>query len=225
MMHAPGLFDLSDHLARLTATGDPLEALERHVDFEAFRTVLMEALGYGVRAKGGRPPYDPVTMFKVLVLASMHNLSDERMEFLIRDRLSWLRFLRFEIGEPTPDQKTIWLFREKLTQSGAFKSLFAAFEEQLCERGYKPTGGQIVDATLVSAPRQRMRKEEKERARAGESASAIWRGRSCQGRTERHRRTSGGQLFQGAKDRRRGTGRRPCRHFHPSLWVQEPYQY
>ena len=230
MMHVPGLFDLSDHLARLSATGDPLEALERHVDFEAFRTVLMEALGYGVRAKGGRPPYDPVTMFKVLVLASMHNLSDERMEFLIRDRLSWLRFLRFEIGEPTPDQKTIWLFREKLTQekltqSGAFKSLFAAFEEQLCERGYKPTGGQIVDATLVSAPRQRMRKEEKERARAGESASAIWRGRSCQGHTERHRRTSGGQLFQGAKDRRRGTGRRPCRHFHPSLWVQEPHQY
>ena len=178
-MHAPGLFDLSDHLARLSATGDPLEALERHVDFEVFRTVLMEALGYGVRAKGGRPPYDPVTMFKVLVLASMHNLSDERMEFLIRDRLSWLRFLGFQIGEPTPDQKTIWLFREKLTQSGAFKSLFAAFEEQLCERGYKPTGGQIVDATLVSAPRQRMRKEEKERARAGESASAIWRGRSC----------------------------------------------
>ena len=43
MMHAPGLFDLSDHLARLSATGDPLEALERHVDFEAFRTVLMEA--------------------------------------------------------------------------------------------------------------------------------------------------------------------------------------
>ena len=167
MMHAPRLFDLSDHLARLSATGDPLEALERHVDFEAFRTVLMEALCYGVRAKGGRPPYDPVTMFKVLVLASMHNLSDERMEFLIRDRLSWLRFLRFQIGEPTPDQKTIWLFREKLTQekltqSGAFKALFAAFEEQLCKRGYKPTGGQIVDATLVSAPRQRMRKEERE---------------------------------------------------------------
>ena len=189
MMHAPGLFDLSDHLARLSATGDPLEALERHVDFEAFRIVLMEALGYGVRAKGGRPPYDPVTMFKVLVLASMHNLSDERMEFLIRDRLSWLRFLGFQIGEPTPDQKTIWLFREKLTQekltqekltqSGAFKSLFAAFEEQLCERGYKPTGGQIVEATLVSAPRQRMKKEEKEQARTGESASAIWRGRSC----------------------------------------------
>ena len=166
MMHTPGLFDLSDHPARLSATGDPLEALERHVDFEVFRTVLMAAPGYGGRAKGGRPPYDPVTMFKVLVLASMHNPGDERMEFLIRDRLSWLRFPGFQIGEPTPDQKTIWLFREKLTRSGAFKSLFAAFENQLCERGYKPRGGQIVDATLVSAPRQRMRKEEKERAGA-----------------------------------------------------------
>ncbi len=114
-MHAPGLFDLTDHLARLSAMGDPLEVLERHVDFEVFRPVLVEVLGYGERPKGGRPPYDAVVMFKVLVLALMHNLSDERMEFLIRDRFSWLRFLGFQIGEPTPDQKTIWLFREKLT--------------------------------------------------------------------------------------------------------------
>ena len=111
---------------------------------------LFSAPGYGVRAKGGRPPYDPATMFKVLVLASMHNLGDERMEFLIRDRLSWLRFLGFQIGEPIPDQKTIWLLREKLTRSGAFKALFTAFENQLCERGYKPRGGQIVDATNSS---------------------------------------------------------------------------
>ncbi len=131
-MHAPGLFDLTDHLARLSAMGDPLEVLERHVDFEVFRPVLVEALGYGERPKGGRPPYDAVVMFKVLVLASMHNLSDERMEFLIRDRFSWLRFLGFQIGEPTPDQKTIWLFREKLTQAGVCKALFAAFEAQLC---------------------------------------------------------------------------------------------
>lgn len=75
-----------DHLERLSATGDPLEALGDTVDFEVFRPVLIEALGYGERPKGGRPPYDAVTMFKVLVLASMHTLSDERMEFLIRDR-------------------------------------------------------------------------------------------------------------------------------------------
>ncbi len=151
-----------------------MKPLDCHVNFEALRPVLVVALGYGERPKGGRPPYDAVVMFKVLVLALMHNLSDERMEFLIRDRFSWLRFLGFQIGEPTPDQKTIWLFREKLTQAGVFKALFAAFEAQLCARGYKPTGGQIVDATLVFAPRQRMTKEEKARAKAGEAASDIW---------------------------------------------------
>ena len=173
-MHGCGLFDLTDHLSRLSATGDPLEALSDTVDFEVFRPVLVKALGYGERPKGGRPPYDAVVMFKILVLASMHNLSDERMEFLIRDRFSWRRFLGFQIGEPTPDQKTIWVVREKLTRAGTFKALFAAFEEQLRAQGYKPTGGQIVDATLVSAPRQRMTKEEKERAKAGEAASDIW---------------------------------------------------
>ena len=74
------------------------------------------------------------------------------MAFLIRDRFGWLRFLGFQIGAATPDQKTIWLFQEKLTQAGAFKKFFAAFEDQLRDRGDKPTGGQIVDATLVSAP-------------------------------------------------------------------------
>ncbi len=81
-MHEPGLFDLSDHLARLLQTGNSPEALDRHVDFEVFRPVLIDVPGYGERPKGRRPPYDAVTMFKILVLASMHNLSDERMEFL-----------------------------------------------------------------------------------------------------------------------------------------------
>jgi len=86
--------------------------LVRHVDLEAFRPVLVEALGYGDRPKGGRPPFNPVMMFRVLVLASTHIPGDERMEILIRDRLSWLRFLDLAVNEPTPDQRTIRLFRE-----------------------------------------------------------------------------------------------------------------
>ena len=102
-----GLFDLSDHLECLSRTSDPPEIPDRHVAFKAFRPVPNAALGYGDRPKGGRPPYDPVIMFKVLLLALMHNLSDERMAFLIRDWFGRLRFLGFQIGERTPDQKTI----------------------------------------------------------------------------------------------------------------------
>ena len=103
-MNVSGLFAIGDHLRRLSETGDPLEALGRIIDFEAFRPVLDAGLGYSDGSKGGRPPYDPVTMFKVLILAAQNNVSDERMEFLIRDRLSWLRFLGFDIGDRTPDE-------------------------------------------------------------------------------------------------------------------------
>ena len=89
-MRQAGLFGLPDHLRTLSATGDPLEVLAKVVDFEIFRAPLEAALGYSDGLKGGRPAYDAVAMFKVLILAARHTVSNERMEFLIRDRLSWL---------------------------------------------------------------------------------------------------------------------------------------
>ena len=173
-MRQAGLFGLSDQLKRLSDCGDPLETMSRVVDFEVFRPALEKALAYGDGARGGRPPYDPVAMLKVLILAAQNTVSDARMEFLIRDRLSWLRFLGFDLGAPTPDENTIRLFREKLTRAGAIDTLFAAFDRQLRERGYLPMGGQIVDATLVAAPKQRNTAAEKDAIKAGRNATEIW---------------------------------------------------
>src|SRR5215204_5093489 len=135
-----GFFDLPDHLHRLSEAGDPLEAMTQAVDFEAFRPMLEEALAYSDGAKGGRPPYDPVAMFKALILAAQNNVSDAGMEFLIRDRLSWMRFLGFELGRPTPDENTIRLFREKLTRAGAIRRLFDLFDAQLDTSNYRLWG-------------------------------------------------------------------------------------
>ena len=118
-MDQRSLFGLSEHLERLSKNGDPLETLEATVDFEHFRGWLVEGLGYGDGSKGGRPPFDPVSMFKALILQAQHNLSDARMEFMIWDRLSWMRFLGFDLGAVTPDENTIRLYRDKLTESGA----------------------------------------------------------------------------------------------------------
>jgi IS5 family transposase len=96
------------------------------------------------------------------------------MEYLIRDRLSWLRFLGFDLGAATPDANTIRLFREKLTEAGALDALFADFDRQLKERGYLAMGGQIVDATLVAAPKQRNTADEKDAIKAGKTAGEIW---------------------------------------------------
>jgi IS5 family transposase len=173
-MKQSGLFGLSDHLKRLSANGDPLEELGRIVDFEGFRPILDNALAYSDGAKGGRPPYDPVAMFKILILAAQNNVADARMEYLIRDRLSWLRFLGFDLGAPTPDANTIRLFRERLTQAKSITLLFDAFDNRLRSSGYLAMGGQIVDATLVAAPKQRNTTEEKDAIKAGKTAGEVW---------------------------------------------------
>ncbi|MEQ8743978.1 IS5 family transposase [Parasphingorhabdus sp.] len=176
-MHPPSLFSLSDHLQRLSKDGDPLEILEGTVDFEQFRDLLIGGLGYSDGKKGGRPPFDPVSMFKVLVVQAQHNLSDARMEFMIRDRLSWMRFFGFDLGGAMPDENTIRHYRNRLSESGTLGSLMEAFDHQLTQQGYLAMGGQIVDATLVPAPKQRNTEDEKAAVKAGRSAKQIWRGK------------------------------------------------
>src|SRR5262249_16487695 len=66
------------------------------------------------KSNAGRKPYDTILKFKIMVLQSLHNLSDDRTEYLIRDRISFMRFLDLELEDPVPDATTIWLFREAL---------------------------------------------------------------------------------------------------------------
>jgi transposase len=169
-----GLFDLPQHLQKISENGDPLEVLSRAVDFEVFRPVLEDALGYSDGTKGGRPPYDPVAMLKILLLQAQHDLSEARAEFMTKDRLSWMRFLGFGLNEPTPDESTIRHFRNRLTRVGVIEPLFYQLDAYLRSCGYLPMGGQIVDATLVAAPRQGMTQEEKDQAKEGKSAVEIW---------------------------------------------------
>ncbi|MFC3722056.1 transposase [Neoaquamicrobium sediminum] len=173
-MEQRSFFGLSEHLQRLSKIGDPLEVLDATVDFEYFRGWLVEGLGYGDGSKGGRPAFDPVSMFKALILQAQHNLSDAKMEFMIRDRLSWMRFLGFDLGGPTPDENTIRMFRNKLTETGTLKRVMKAFDWQLQKKGYIPMSGQIVDASLVPAPKQRNTEGEKAAIKAGKLAAQIW---------------------------------------------------
>lgn len=150
-----GCRDSEARLKELSAEGDPLEKLSSTVDFEMFRPLLEKAVRRSGTSKGGRPPFDPVSMFKALILQVQHNLSAAKMEFMIRDRLSWMRFLGFDLGGPTPDENMIRLFRNKLTETGALQQVMKAFDWQLQKKGYIPMSGQIVDASLVPVPKQR----------------------------------------------------------------------
>jgi hypothetical protein len=93
MAGKPGFFDVDERYASLSAAGYPLERLAVVVDFELFRPELDVALHRADRAKGGRPPYDSVLMFKVLVLQTLYTLSNDRTEYQLKDRLSFMRFV------------------------------------------------------------------------------------------------------------------------------------
>ena len=162
-----GFFDVDERLQRLSNLGDQLEAYTKAVDFGLFRSALEAALAYADGCKGGRPPFDPIMMFKILVIQAQNNLSDERAEFLINDRLSFMRFLGLSLGDRVPDATTIWLFRERLVKACAIKRLFDQFDQAVRDAGYIPMGGQLVGATLVAAPKQRNSESEKADIKAG----------------------------------------------------------
>ena len=91
-----GFFDLDKRLEAISAKGDPLETLKAVVPFESFRAqieVVVRLAPEERKSNAGRRPFDAVMMFKVLVLQTLYNLADEQVEYQIRDRLSFMRFL------------------------------------------------------------------------------------------------------------------------------------
>jgi hypothetical protein len=76
-------FDVGERLRRLSDLGDQLLPFSKVVDFEIFRPELSQALADSGGVQGGRPPFDPVMMFKILLIQAADTLSEERAEFLI----------------------------------------------------------------------------------------------------------------------------------------------
>ena len=179
-----GFFDVDKRLTALSAKGDPLEAIDRLVPWESFRAdIEMVALtpDEARKSNAGRKPFDAILMLRMLVLQSLYNLADEQVEYQVRDRLSFTRFLRLGIEDGIPDGTTLWLFREKLAKAGLIEKLFDRFDHYLGAHGYIARGGQIVDATIVAVPRQRNTRAESDAVKRGET-SAAWKKKPAKNR-------------------------------------------
>lgn len=162
-----GFFDEDYRLSELEKHGDPLLKLNELIPWERFRPLLKKILFKQPKSPGGRPPFDYVMMFKILILQRLYNLSDSQMQFQIMDRLSFMRFLGLNLNDRVPDEKTIWHFREVLTKSGKMEILFEEFRHFLLDKGVIAESGTIVDASFVEAPKQRNTKEENKDIKEG----------------------------------------------------------
>lgn len=160
------MFAEENKLQKLSELGDSLERLNV-INWEMFRPELKNALHKERKSNAGRPPYDCVLLFKTLVLQRIYNLSDDQTEYQINDRMSFMRFLGLSIHSKVPDAKTIWLFKDTLTQSVVIEKLFRQFEKELELKGIVTRRGTIVDATFVDAPRQRNSRDENKTIKKG----------------------------------------------------------
>jgi IS5 family transposase len=163
-----GFLDFDIRLNRIDKAGDPLAQLNDTVDWEIFRSTLEEARRKPKKSKAGAKGFDVVLLFKILILQSLYNLSDEALEYQILDRYSFSRFLGLHAASKVPDATTIWRFREDLTKAGKVAQLFSTFDNFLSEQGFRAQKGQIVDASIVKVPIQRNTRDENKRIKNGE---------------------------------------------------------
>lgn len=158
-----GFFSEEKALERLSTLGDPLEQLDRIMDWEIFLPIMDEIRPDRTKGGvGGRPPYTNLFVFKTLVLKALNGVSYDKLEFYINDRLTWKRFLDLGLEEKSPDANAFWAWEELVVTSGRYEELFEVFNKRLEELGIIAKKGELVDSTFVDVPRQRISRDERE---------------------------------------------------------------
>ncbi|CAN5918269.1 hypothetical protein BH11BAC7_BH11BAC7_16030 [soil metagenome] len=169
-----GLFDEQNSIELLSEIGNPLEMVSKVIDFEMFRSTLEnKLLNTNKKNNAGAKPFDTVLMFKILILQRYYGLGDKQIEYQIIDRISFKNFLGLETGDKIPDEKTVWAFRESITNEGLVEDLFHQFKSHLESKELIFNEGQLVDASFTIAPRQRNTREENEKIKNGEGDD-LW---------------------------------------------------
>ena len=161
------LHAVHDSYALLDKLGDNWSQLDALIDFEAFREVLEEQWRPEVDpAKGGRPPWDAVLMFKILLIGQKTGLSDEQLEYDLADSLSLRRFVQLDLGQAVPDRTTIARYRSALDES-TMRDLFDTLTAQLTVAGFEAKDGQMIDSSFVLVPIQRNSRDENQDIKEG----------------------------------------------------------
>ncbi len=173
-MFQPGFFELDNQMHKTDSNGDPLTKINQAVEGEIFPPALEKARQKPHKSAAGPIGYDVILLFKILVLPSLYNLSDDATEYQILDRHSFCPFLGLHIGSKIPDATTIWLFLENLNNAGIIEELFSQFELHLQKYGYTAMKGQIVDASIVKTPIQRHSCEKNEQIKGEDKAPVQW---------------------------------------------------
>ena len=133
---------------------------------------ILEEMYNNKSEKGGRPNCDVILMFKILILQQWYGLSDLEVERQMADRISFMAFLGFP--DPFPDSRTIWLFKQRMAETGKDKMVWAELQRQLDAMGLRVKRGTIQDATFIEADPGSSKKPRGEDAKTRRSRDGTW---------------------------------------------------
>ena len=129
---------------------DALAKIHALLDWPSFSAILKRGLG---RSGVGPQGYDPLVLFKSLLIGQWHSLSDPKLERALKARLDFMIFCGLDLHAPVPDETTHCRFRNALVKGGVYDDLLAEVCRQIQEHGLKLKEAEaaIIDATLVES--------------------------------------------------------------------------
>ncbi|MGG1951131.1 IS5 family transposase [Ralstonia solanacearum] len=155
-------------ISKLQSYVATLARMAELVDFLAIAASVDATCPRPDRSRGGRRPYPTEIMVRMVFLQALYNLSDEECEHQVLDRRSFQCFCMLDGVLHIPDARTLWAFKHRLAQGGlGARAIFDAVSQQLQQHGYIARGGQIVDASIVTAPTTRIKDEERQAINQG----------------------------------------------------------
>ena len=128
-------------------TMSALDELRGLIDWSPIEAAL-EALPVARRGEAGWPP---LALFRALLIAVWHDLSDVKLADALDDRASFRRFCGFSRFEPTPERTAFVRFRRALVAHGLDERLFSLVTEQLRARAVTVKTGTLVNATVIAS--------------------------------------------------------------------------
>lgn len=165
------------------------DVCDRNIPWDRLAGSIADVFRQGGQG-GGAPHWPVVTMLKVIFLQKCFGLSDPMAEEMLKDRISFRRFVGLSFDDKTPDHSTISVFRKRLLDKGHGSTLFEATLEMLRSKGLVMREGTLIDATIIEAPLGSKRED-------GSSTADP-----CATKTYKHGRAYNGYRAHIASDRR-----------------------
>lgn len=153
-MNEPTFADAATSEMGCPRTAEFFEKCEQYIPWQTLADSVADVF-VDNNGRGGRPHYPLVMLLKCLMIAKWFGLSDPALEGMLRDRLSFRRFVGLGLSDDTPDETTFVVFRRRLREAGHASTLFDQALAHLREQGLVLQEGTLVDATIIEAPKGR----------------------------------------------------------------------